>query len=302
MRVYTYSDAEIANAGIDAPTRFDLRLAGAVPTVNLAEADVFVSSVLLANLADRAAMARLPHFVAHEKRHVFLDMTDLKYEYGGTTALLLRCCLNQTMLEDDPRSLAWPWPVEDWGEQGQVLPPPADGFRYDATFHGWLSTNTRRNVVNSCCKALGARFYVAAYAEHFGQVDDREAARRRAAYATSLRDARLSLCPESDPGVLPYRFYEALAAGRPPVLFSTGYVLPWADEIPWADIAFMYPEAEAVRAGEIVRDILRRHNDDDLRERGRLGREWWIRRLDRRGWNEQFALTVQRDFTARGLL
>jgi glycosyltransferase involved in cell wall biosynthesis len=301
MKVYTYSDAEVAGAGIAVPTSFDLRLAGTVPTTNPADADVFVSSVLLANLLDRAAMARLPHFAAHEARHVFLDMTDLKYEYGST-ALLIRCCLNQLMLEDDLRSLAWPWPVEDFGEQGQVLPVPAGGFHYDATFHGWRSSNPRRDAVNSCRTVLGDRFDVAEHAEHFGQVDDCEAAVRRAAYVASLRDARLSLCPESDQGVLPYRFYEALSAGRPPVLFSTGYVLPWADEIPWVDIAFIYPEADASRAGEIIEDVLHQHNDDDLRARGQLGREWWRRRLDRSQWDMLFTLAVQRDFTRRGLL
>ena len=302
MRVYTYSDAEVAGAGIVATTSFAMRLDGAVPTTIPAEADVFVSPVLLANLGDRATMARLPHFIAHEARHVFLDMTDLKHDYSGTSALLLRCCLNQLMLEDDPHSLAWPWPVEDFGEQGQVLPAPAGGFRHDATFHGWRSSNPRRDAVNSCREVLGGRFDVAEHAEHFGQVDDREAERRYTAYVESLRGARLSLCPESDPGVLPYRFYEALTAGRPPVLFSTGYVLPWADEVPWADIAFMYPEADACHAGEIIKDILRRHNDDDLRARGLLGREWWCRRLDRGQWDVLFALAVRRDFTQRGLL
>lgn len=297
MRVYTYRPEEVAHLMQTGP--IGLRFAGATAVDSPAEADVIASPVPLLDLPDRAAMERLPHFAQYEDRHVFLDISDCKHTYAGTRALLIRCDLTQSLRRVDPRSLAWMWPTEDWAQIGDTLSLPLGGCPFDATFHGWLSTDTRSNAVKSCTAVLGSRFDSSGYMGFFGHQTAAEMSRRRSCYATSLRRSRLAICPESDPGVIPYRFFEALAAARPPLLFSTGYVLPWDDEIPWHDIAFLFESRDALRAGEIVAHILRTYSDAELQARGRLGREWWQQRIAGTEWDRLFTLAVEREFGLR---
>lgn len=286
MKVYTYKPEEVRHIH---PTDYSpIRLAGAVE-VTPDEAEIFISPVSLHNFNSREVLKRLHYFKEYEHRHVFFCCAEHDV-FFNTEAILIRCDARTWMYSADPNTISWPWPVEDWGDDGSVL--GHEDIRYDASFHGWLSNDTRKQALTSCQKTLGKRFDGTGYRDFYGYVHrDRpeEAQRRKDAYRASLRSSLLTITPESRSGVLPYRFFEGLVMGRPPVLFSTNYVLPFADRIPWDEFVFLHEAKDAKHAGEIVAKIVKELGAADILRRGRAARFHWEKYLDSRVWSDRFS-------------
>lgn len=224
-----------------------------------------------------------------ESKHVFFDVSDYEQVYNKP-CLFIRCNTRQWYLKTDPNTISWPWPVEDFAECVDV---PSGGFKFDVSFQGWLSSDARIRSVDAV-KSLGRlKFDFAGYSDFCGYIyDTPEGIRRRAEFRRSMRESRIALCPESIPGVFPYRFFEAMSAARVPLLVGSGYVLPMAELIPYDD--FTIQCADPSFAGNAAQKFIECNSDAELVRKGLLAREYWLRFLNRDDWPRTMAEAVRR--------
>ena len=313
MKWWVYPDEDLVALG---PQRSGLRFAGpGVERVERAgEADVLVVPVPLSAMPEMKHFSILPNWSGRETSHVAMECSDHPddaersrgaFMYEGCRAMLIRCNVRPWMVSAAPNTLACAWPtgrpdLDAVAEEGEP------SFTHDVGYHAWLYSDARKAAWVSLTGPAGAglRLDVKGHADFSGYLpeDGEEWKRRRAAFVLSMRRCRLQICPQSIPGVQAYRFYETLCCARVPVLFCTGQVLPFADEIPWGEFTYQFPAEDAGRAAEIVRMILASTPDERLAEMGRLGRRWFLDRLDNRRWPEIHALMVERRARQLGLV
>lgn len=276
MKVYTYRPEE---ANLTEWPAGELRLEGTIPVTSAAEADVFVYPGAIHALTAKA-LRRLPYW-SHEEKHVFFHCADHETLYD-TTAIVIRCNTRDWYFPRDPNTVSWPWPVEDFAEW---VDAPPKGFKFDVSFHGWRSSKVRAASVDSIKLDALRSFSIAEYPDFCGYIyDTHEGRRRRAAFRESMQFSRVALCPESIPGVLPYRFFEAMSAGRVPFLVGSNYVLPQAHLIPYSEFCLFCPAESAGGVAATLADFLKKHSDAELIETGRKARHYWQSFLNRDHW------------------
>ena len=285
----------------------ELRLEGIEITDDPHSADIFVcpgnirlfEATAGTGILDHARLYSLPYFAGNESRHVFFDCSDNFKAAIRLPILFLKCDARTWMLPHDPGTIQIAWPVEDYAECMEL---PDRGFIHDISFHGWLSTDTRTASSNACLDNPKLKADIAQYTDFFGyrKPEDPEYTRRRAAFRRSMRDSRLALCPESIPGVLPYRFFEAMSAGRIPLLVSSDYVLPFATEIPYDDFIIRVESRDASQADAAALAYLDGKADHELIDRGLEARHYWLKYLDARRWPEIMSYAVTKKLEARG--
>lgn len=290
MKQYVYKPSDV---GLTSWPPGELRLEGIEKTDNPLEADLLVYPAALHSFgSDATALERLPFTEGRTHRLVCFDCSDFDTIFTVRDAILIRCNVKAFMREAHRNTIMWPWPVEDFSE---CVPLSPDGFRYDVSFHGWLSTNARRESSEACRVDPRVRADVAQYPDFCGYIyHEPEGIRRRAAYRASLIESRVSLCPESIPGVLPYRFLEALSAGRVPLLVGSGYELPFADRIPYREFILELPADRADRAAALIFDFVSSHSDDTIVAMGLKARRYWFHFLNREDWPRRMAEEVLR--------
>lgn len=308
LRQFIY---EPKDAGLTAWPSGELRLEGFEITTNPKAADVFVcpgnirifEGVPGTGQLDIHRLRRLPHFVGNESRHAFFDVSDNFKKAVKLPILFIRCDVRNWMLPDDPNTIQMAWPVEDYEE---CMPISEGGFKYDVSFQGWDSTQTRIDSAESCLAHPKLKCDIARYPDFTGYLWKdgawtEEGLRRRKEFRRSMTESRVSLCGESIPGVMPYRFYEAMSAGRVPFLISSNYVLPFADEIPYNQFVLKAEAKDAPRAGEILADFLHKWSDGDLKLMGQMAREYWVKYLDSRQWPRIMAYGVTKQLQRMGV-
>ncbi len=241
----------------------------------------------------------LPYIPGNESRHAFFDVSDNFKTAVHLPILFIKCDARQWMLKDDPNTIQIAWPVEDYAECMEI---PDGGFKYDVSFHGWLSTDARREASNACKMNVFLNCDIAQYSDFTGYIyHEPEGIRRRAEFRRSMRESRLALCPESIPGVLPYRFFEAMSAARIPLLVSSDYVLPFANEIPYDDFIIRVESRDAASAGVAALAYLDHKTDAEIIERGLEARHYWKKWLDCRDWPRTMAYGVQQKLKAQAV-
>ena len=283
MNVYYYTPADLGLASWPAG---EMRLGGFTPTTDPYLADAFCLPPITHWV--KAQLANLPYLEGRERRHVVWNVADDYDEPLGIKCLALRCDANKGLLRAEPWTKCWPWPVEDLYE-------PAVPFQFDVVFQGWASTPLTDTVVESVGRMAHLNTHLARYPFFYGYHDkDPDYAHYRQSFINTLRASRLSLVPRSIPsGVIRYRFYEALSAGRVPVQFNDNVVLPWPDKIDWTKCSIHIDESHADHAGEILADWLSKHTDDEIRSMGEYGRLAWQRWLNPRAWESLFGEAVK---------
>ena len=270
-----------------------LRLQDITTTEDPALADVIVYPGALHTLRP-SDLDKLPYMREHEEKHVFFHNADHTDRYGKK-CLFIRCNLRPWNLESDPNSIAWPWGVNPKGDLDQCIEVPSDGYKFDVSFVGWNSGLVRKVSARSCQSNQRIKADVAMYPDFYGYIEDTdEGRRRRADFIRSLKESRIILCPESIPGVLPYRFFEAMAAGRFPLLIGNDYALPFSDLIPYDDFIARLANDDAPDAGDVVAEIRSRHTDKVFKEKGLLARKYWSEFMDGAKWPRLMAEEVQR--------
>jgi hypothetical protein len=250
----------------------------------------------------------LPFFEGNEAKHVFFDCSEKGTLYNQPS-MFIRCDTRTWYLNADPNTIPWPWPVGNFAECVQV---PDGGFKYDVSFQGWNYSDVRQAATASCLRTSGLKCDFSLYADFTGYLGNPrhdkpqdqiavelvELDRRSAEFRRSMRESRIMLCPESLPGVLPYRFFEALSAGRVPLLISADYVLPQREHIPYERFCFFLAADRAHEAGAVAVAILSETSNERLTEMGLMAREYWDRYLNRDKWTSLMAQAVCEKLTS----
>lgn len=307
LKQYIYQPKDI---GLSVWPSGELRLEGIDVTTVPSEADIFICPGNIrifegtpgTGLLDIHKMRRLPYFTGNESRHAFFDCSDNFKQSIKLPILFIKCDARQWMLRDDPNTIQVAWPVEDYGDCVEL---PDGGFKYDVSFQGWDSSQTRIDAAESCQKNEKLKCDFARYSDFTGYRYkdgqwDQEGLRRRQEFRRSMKESRVMLCGESIPGVMPYRFYEALSAGRIPFLIGSDYVLPFMGEIPYSRFIIRAEAKDASRAGEIVADFLKNHSDAELVEMGKLARYYWSTWLNSADWPRLMSYAVRRQLEKMG--
>lgn len=287
------------HAGLPQWPSGELRLEGIEITEDPNAADVFVCPGSLALFRNPADLYTLPFFRGRESQHVFFDVSDHETQYRQPS-IFLRCNLRPFNLATDPCSIQLAWPVEDYADCMEV---PAGGFLHEVSFQGWITSHESRQRSVDSCRASGLRCDFATYADFTGYIfDTTEGLRRRAEFRRSMRESKIALCPESISSVFPYRYYEALSAGRVPLLVGSDFVFPFHDEIDYSAFTIFCPRERAQEAGPIAADFLAKTSDDEIIEMGRKAREAWVKWLDSRLWPQLHAYAVRQHFAKRAVV
>lgn len=282
-----------------------LRLEGIEVTTDPKEADIFVcpGNIRLfeypkdSGILDINKLNKLPYFKGNESRNAFFDVSDNFKQAINLPIIFFRCDVRPWMLPHDPNTIQMAWPVEDYEECMDV---PEGGFKYDVSFHGWVTSHETRKLSTDACRAnTSLKSDLATYTNFCGHLHDRETgawttegSRRRWEFRRSMKESRIALCPESISGVFPYRFFEAMSAGRVALLVGSDFVWPFASEIPYEEFSVICPREDAGRADVYVRTILDEYDDKALVEMGKMARHYWEAKLDSRRWPELMAYAV----------
>ena len=272
-------------------------------TTDPLRADVFVVPESLTTFKTKSSLRVLPHLRPQmgplmydfTRKHVFLDISEHFTTYDDNQCIFIRAALTKAMLDFGPNSISWPYPVDDF-KDAMV---PKGGFQYDVTFHGFLSNLARKVSVRSCQTQSNITSNIRGYPNFFGYQSAEECKVRRERMLTGLQYSRLALCQESIPGVLPYRFYEAMSAGRCQLYIGHNFNLPFADKIDYHQFVTFLNIDSADEAGEKVREYLDRYDDGDLIRKGKLAREAWDKWLRPDKWVQLMTDAVEERINAR---
>jgi len=304
MFAYTYKPEE---CGLSEWPSGTLRLEGSIPVENPNDADVFiVPGCIFLFKDDLSRLDRLPYMAGRENRHVLFDVSDHITKALCREWITFRCDIRDWMVKDDPNSICFPWPVSDMGD---VVAVPEGGFKYDVCFRGWLSTDARRASSDSCKNHPDLKCDIEQYGYFTGYIgtpgraeyDPVKFSRLMDEFKCSMQQSRIALCPESIPGVFPYRFWEAMSAGRVPLLVGSDFVFPFADEIPYKEFIIQVPRDEASNAGKIVKDMIDVLSDDELLEMGKLARKYWQQFLNSANWGTLMYAAVEKKLLQMGV-
>lgn len=301
MKIYTYKNEDIAQFPPFKERLWMPKGSNVFEVDNPIDADYIICPAALHTIKSKnpnlrvnnslfAGVETLKYWKEFEHKHVFFDCSDFEVSLGGTSAVLIRCNVREFMLTDK-NTISWPWPVDDLGEYTSV---PQGGFKFDACFEGWLSTETRKSSVKSCQDVLGPKFNHKTFRDFYGLLADaNEQTRRRESFLKSQQEAKVLLAPQSIPGVFPYRFYEAMSSARIPALFCTGYYLPFQDKIDWDRCTLRFDAEQSPNAGKLIKDFLDKTSESEIIEMGKYGREMWYKWLNRDKQEELIAYALE---------
>jgi len=284
VKAYTYTPESI---GWQQWPEGLLQLAGTTPTEDPDEADVFICPGGLHHFSRASELDIFRYIDRYPEKHVFFHCSDAEVLYKRQ-CLFIRCNLHDRILASDRNSIAWPWPVDDFSDCVDV---PANGFKYDISFHGQISSSAARKQSSEACKRMNGD--IRQYKDFTGSIlHTSEGQRRNREYRRSLQESRLALCPEAILGHFPYRFWEAMSAGRVPVLVGSGFVFPFEAQIPYSDFVIHVPRNQAAQSDGIALDFLLTHTDAQIIEKGMQARLYWEKYLNRVNWHRTMSEAV----------
>lgn len=312
-KVYYYTDAEVGHPwigpdgdrveeckkhNIPHPRFVWYDWPGFTRVADPSEADVYVTRQRLIGLADEV-IESLPYYKGDARhRHVFFGLgpdggAEAFRDLSQFPGVFVRACVNQTMLESNPDTIVWPWPVDDLGE---YMPLPPGGFQYDAVFQGWTAGHTE--PVLRAVEQSNLRLHVHRLSNFWPNIDGRdpeEGSRLRKSYLESMQISRVALCPSSNPrGSMRYRFYEAMSMGRVCLLLGDECVLPLSDRITWQDCIIRVANHDVLEVGAILERWLARHTDAEILAMGARARQVWEKYLWRGNWGVVLGALVRR--------
>jgi len=302
LKCYTYKVERQELPGCQILPSGVLRLDNTIPTDNPDEADIFnfpVATMYYNSDFKVQQIRQLKYLPGRENRHVFFDVSDFDQVYN-LDCLFIRCNVKPHMKRADKNTIPWAWPVAPYAELAPVDP---EGFKYDVSFHGWRNYEPRMYSADSCQVHGGLKCDFAQHAEFGGYVerDNPELAKKRmAAYKKSMHESRICLAGRSIEHVFPYRFFEAMSAGRIPALFCTDYALPWENKIDYEKCCLLFKEEQAANAGNLIRAFLDKTSDEELIKRGQYGLEMWTKWLNRDLWASLMTIAVEEKLASLG--
>ncbi len=237
------------------------------------------------------------------ERHILADWIEHTPPPNLPGIVYCRAALTGPTLRSYPTALAWHWSVgrghfgADLGERLDAaslrVPDPTPAFV------GWQTPGGKtRSVLQQACDSVVKTFDTRATVRifegfHGHRAADTETRRREVLFTDAMQNHLFQLAPASAPGVLRYRVFEALRAGRIPVIIDDEIVLPRNDAVPWESVSIHIPTAAAEHTGEVIRRWLDLRNDSDLAEARALARGSWLEFFDGDRNNEHFAAAAR---------
>ncbi len=220
----------------------------------------------------------LPFFGAYAAKHVYFLRHDDSRPLG-VPGVIFRVGANR--FHRDPLTVALPYHTEDFGALANA---DFAALPYDTAFVGYVGlTDLRRTMAHSVRAASALTAKIVLREIFFGHVKEHRSpeaqAQFRAEYRQSLAETRTVLCPRGE-GEGSIRFFEAMSAGRVPILLADEHELPFADQIDYDAFVLRIPQADAARTGEILAAWLAAHPPETLQQMGTLARRAWVKHID----------------------
>lgn len=292
LKVYVYSNEELKKAGIEASS---ISCPSTVERVgNPAAADAFFVPVEVGDIERRAQgringvlpiLSRLPHW-KHERRHFFHMHSDEDRPIR-TTAIVFRQSVNKN--KKDPNTVAMPPPVEDFGYLASM---DYEQLLYHVCFVGY--DQDPHDLRKRCLKVLEncsrLNCYLNPISKHYGSYEGTDLGKiRRQMFVDGLKQSRLVLSPRGA-GQHSYRLFEAMSAGRVPILLGDDYELPFTEFIDYNSCIFKVPESQAGVIDEVILQINERCRPTScMADMAARARQYWVSYLARPRWDEMIS-------------
>ena len=228
----------------------------------------------------RSGLPRLPYWNGNEARHVAYFCSD-----GADPVGLPLIMFRQSFYKDnkDVNAVAWPYAVEDFGD---LVTDDFGKLPYDVSFVGSrVSSKSRIESFDSVAREPRLRSFLDDSKLHWGKVEYTPVGEfRKELFKQSLAESKMVLCARGG-GLSCYRFFEAMSAGRVPVLFADDWELPHSHVIDWDKCIIQIEERDAKDTGKILLSGLRGNNSDkELSWMGRYARHVWEKYLAPATW------------------
>ena len=305
LKSYHISQEYLAKWGMKIPDgRFRLNNTSEVSDVK--EADVVVFPMPMRDctppILDPHTFSKIIDDLGVDQRRVALfdcsDDTWNSIHTDKTQCMFIRCNMRPWWIQQMSNGIPWFWPVENYQECVEVS---EGGFKYDVSARMWLSTGERRFACESIQSGL-LKVDCETYRDFTGYVYyEPEGIRRRKEFRRSMKESRMSLCPLSIKCVFPYRFYEAMSAGRMAILICDGAQFPFANKIDYDKCMLRIPDSEAANTGALVRRFLDKTPEAELIERGLYARRMWEEWLNRDKQEALFTIAIEEKLRQNGL-
>lgn len=132
----------------------------------------------------------------------------------------------------------------------------------------------RRKALRACSRSnlIKTNFIIRNTYSGSRKTIELEPAQARAQFVQSVKDADFVLAPKGD-GNSSMRFYEALSAGRIPVLIDTDMVLPFEENIAYDEIMVRVPMQQVHKTPEYIRRFYDSLTPKEWERKQRLARE-----------------------------
>lgn len=295
MKVYFYTPQDV---GLEKFQPGLMRLEGFDRTENPANADLYCLPSIMHHFS-KEVLLNLKYLSGNEERHIVWDLAD-DFRTFGVPWIAIRCACTKMMLEADPTTIAWPWPVEPlpFSRVQQLASHAAileSEFEYDVSFWGWRTPLDRTDRACKSIDRIKLKSLIRLNDFFFGykKETDNDYQNLRCGFVTSLWQSRLALVPASIDGVIRYRLLEQMSMGRGlPVHICDNAVLPWQSEINWDLCHISIPETNVDNVGALLVEWLAEHGDEEIRMRAKYAQEMFNEWLHRDKWDALFARAV----------
>ena len=292
MRIFGFSFDQIVRAGVKIAPDFE-------PTIDAAAANFFWCPIDLGHVeayhggvkAIRENVSLLPHWKGNEKRHVFYFCSDGPEPVGIPSIMFRQSFYKQ---RKDENAIAWPYAVDDFEN---LAGADFDALAYDVSFVGSrVSSKARAESFDSVNVTPGIKSFLDDSKLHWGKIENTPIGKfRREIFIDSLANSRMVLAARGG-GLSCYRFFEAMSAGRVPILLADDWELPHQAEglIRWDWCIVQIPEKDARQAGKFLVDYLRRTTTRELQEMGDYARGVWQSYLAPEVWPEMMTWYIEK--------
>lgn len=285
MKVYAYTELDVPARPVARPSTLEY-------TEIIAAADAFLVLVELGDVERRhpqrvggvlPTLAKLPTWRKHERRHVLWMHSDEDAPIG-TEAIVFRQSVDKR--RRDPNTVPWPPAVDDFGWLAGM---DYEQLPYHVCFVGLHHDpkGVRQRCLDSLRACPGLNCYLDTVGRHWGRYEGTpEGDRRRQIFVDALGRSRLVLAPRGA-GQHSYRLFEAMSAGRVPVVLADDYMLPMSEFVDWDTCIFRVAEAKAASVAEEVLAINERCRPQPcMEEMARRARQAWADWLAPARWDD----------------
>jgi hypothetical protein len=227
-------------------------------------------------------LSRLPHWGSAERRHFFYMHSDEDAPIR-TTAVVFRQSVNRH--RKDPNTVAMPAPVDDFG---YLAGADYDALPFHITFVGYIDDprGIRRRAVDALAVCPRLNCFIDTVNKHWCHFEGTpQGDHRRKRFIDGLASSRLVLAPRGK-GQHSYRLFEAMSAGRIPILIGDDYELPFQQFVNYNECIFRLDESRAHDVDNFVLGINELCRPTPcMAEKAYKARRAWVDYLARANWD-----------------